>query len=276
MLRGVEPGVADDDLIVLWGADASSWFDPIVAVEAFAAALDAAPNAKLVVPGLSGADEWPAVAERVRRRAQQLGIESSVLVREDVPDELRESYLLEADVAVVATRDVARSRLAFRSDLLDCLWAGLPVITTGGDVLSDAIRESGAGLVVPPANVDAFAAALVDVLSDSARRAALGAKAAQMATTMTWHNAVEPVRRVARAPWRWQTVRATRARGRVVSANVQHMLDERDAELTQLRSQLEELDLLRHHVEELKGIVAHKDRPYAVARSVARWFRPKP
>ncbi|MBA2476756.1 MAG: hypothetical protein H0V40_12485, partial [Actinobacteria bacterium] len=38
-------------------------------------------------------------------------------------------------VAVSAHFDDVETRFAFRTRLLDCLWAGLPVVTTRGDAL---------------------------------------------------------------------------------------------------------------------------------------------
>jgi hypothetical protein len=55
---------------------------------------------------------------------------------------------------------------------------------------------------------------------------------------------------------------------------MRQMLAERDSEIDQLRTQLQEVDALRRHIAELDAIVAHKDRPYAIARELARRLRP--
>ena len=270
VLKGVHPAVAEDDLVVLWGGGTWDWFDPISVIEAWPTVVDRIPNAKLYFLGLQLASPDVApmkMAELVVRRAEQLGLAgTSVIFGDWAPYELREAFLLEADVAVSAAKDLAETRLAFRSRILDYLWAGLPVVTTSGDVLSDLVHERELGIVVPPGDVGQLADALVQLLSDPARRAACAARATHVAEDMSWARCVDPLRRVALEPWRWRLARSARERGRQVTQDVQLMLELRDAEISRLRLQTDELLFLRQHVEELKAIVAHKDRPYALAR----------
>ena len=67
-------------------------------------------------------------------RAEELGLRDRVVFFNEgwVPYEQRGAYLLEADLGVSAHFDDLESRFAFRTRLLDCFWAGLPVVTTVG------------------------------------------------------------------------------------------------------------------------------------------------
>ncbi len=56
--------------------------------------------------------------------------------------------------------------------MLDYFWAGLPVVTTGGDALAAVVTESGAGIEVPAGDVEALAAALSKLLGDADLQAA--------------------------------------------------------------------------------------------------------
>jgi poly(glycerol-phosphate) alpha-glucosyltransferase len=69
--------------------------------------------------------------------------------------------------------------------VLEALAAGLPVVISPGCNLPE-VAEHGAGLVVPP-DAEALAAALRDLLSDPARRAAMSVAARQLVEThFTW------------------------------------------------------------------------------------------
>ncbi len=81
-----------------------------------------------------------------------------------MPYEERGAYLLEADVGVSAHFDDLESRFAFRTRLLDCFWAGLPIVTTAGDTLADLVRERAVGRAVDFEDVDGYAAALAAML----------------------------------------------------------------------------------------------------------------
>ena len=81
-----------------------------------------------------------------------------------VPYEERGAWLLQADCAVAAHRDHLETRFSHRTRLLDCLWAGLPIVCTRGDELAERIARDGLGEAVPPADPAALAAALARVL----------------------------------------------------------------------------------------------------------------
>ena len=86
-----------------------------------------------------------------------------------VPYEERGAWLLQADCAVAAHRDHLETRFSHRTRLLDCLWAGLPIVCTRGDELAERIAREGLGEAVPPADPAALAAALARVLDRGPR-----------------------------------------------------------------------------------------------------------
>ena len=85
------------------------------------------------------------------------------------------SYLLDADVAVSIHLDNLETRFSFRTRVLDYLWARRPMILTGGDALGELVAARGLGITVAPGDVDAIAAALVQLLSDGPARGGLRA-----------------------------------------------------------------------------------------------------
>ncbi|MEY2473012.1 MAG: hypothetical protein QOK28_2341 [Actinomycetota bacterium] len=270
VLKGVHPHVAADDLVVLWGGGVWDWFDPLAVIEAFAVVVERVPNAKLYFLGLElSSPDVPKMkmAEAVVLRSKQLGLyDTSIIFGDWAPYEEREAFLMEADIAISAAKDLAETRLAFRSRILDYLWAGLPVVTTSGDVLSDLVEREDLGIVVPPGNITMLANAMLQLLGNPARRAAMSARCERVASEMSWSSCVTPLRKVALEPWRWRTLRAARVRGRLVTQDVQMMFANRDEEMARLRADRDELVFLRQHSEELEAIVRHKDRPYAVVR----------
>ncbi len=110
-----------------------------------------------------------------------------------VPYEERANYLLEADLGVTAHEDNVETRFAFRTRVLDYLWAGLPIVTTGGDVLGELVESRGLGRVVAPGDVDGWVAAIEELLADSqaARRAI-----EEVRPQYAWPEAVKPLLRL--------------------------------------------------------------------------------
>jgi len=75
------------------------------------------------------------------------------------------NILLDSDVALTLhPRDTLESRLAFRTRVLDYIWAGLPTVAARGDVLAELIGEHNLGAVVEPESPDQVAGAVLKLL----------------------------------------------------------------------------------------------------------------
>ena len=230
VLKGVVPGIGRDDLVVLWGGGSVGLVRPAQHDRGVAGRRGGGAEREAVVPR-------PAPHHRERRphaggadgghRADELGLTGrSVFFGDWVPYDLREAYLLEADLGVTVARDLAETRLSFRTRVLDYLWAGLPVVTTDGDVLSDLVRNEGLGRVVPPGDRVALADAVVELLRSPVARSAMSHRARGVAGRFRWSRAVTPLRRVIAEPWRWEESRAYRPRAERVTEGLRSSYEE--------------------------------------------------
>jgi glycosyltransferase involved in cell wall biosynthesis len=123
------------------------------------------PQVKLVFMGGSSGRLHRAEKE-ARDLASELGILDRAAYFNDgwVPYDRRADWLLEASCAISTHGAHIETRLAFRTRLLDCFWAGLPVVCTGGDELSGRIERDALGVTVPEEDPDAVASGLETVL----------------------------------------------------------------------------------------------------------------
>ena len=80
----------------------------------------------------------------------------------------------EADVAVVLLRDRPIFRAALPTKLLEALSTGCPVVLAGGGEAADLLASAGAGVVVPPEDETALAAAFRELSLNPGRRTELG------------------------------------------------------------------------------------------------------
>ena len=95
---------------------------------------------------------------QLRALVDELGLEGSHVFFNDgwVRHDERADHLRDADVGVSTHLDHIETEFSFRTRILDYLWAGLPIVTTGGDAFADLIERAGAGWVVPPGDVVAL------------------------------------------------------------------------------------------------------------------------
>jgi glycosyltransferase involved in cell wall biosynthesis len=190
-------GIGGDEVVLLWGGGVYDWFDPVTVVRAVARVegvhlvFMAARHAN---PGLP---EARVLAESRREASPRVHFHEGW-----IEYERRADWLLDADVGVSAHRDDVETRFAFRTRVLDYLWAGLPVLCTAGDALADEVERRDLGAALAPGDVDGWAAALERLARDSERRAACGARASELARELTWERVAEPLLAYCAAPRR--------------------------------------------------------------------------
>ena len=205
VLKGVLPGIAPDDQVVLWGGGIWEWLDPLTLLRAVAQIVPRRPQVKLVFPGTRHpyAEQVPDMPMRHRALAlaQELGLlDRHIFFGQWVPYEDWPNYLLEADVGVSLHFATVETRFAFRTRLLDYIWAGLPIVATRGDALSDLIAAHDLGLLVEAENVEQLTTALRLLLDTPNRRAIYQARCQQVAASLTWEAVTEPLARFCRRP----------------------------------------------------------------------------
>ncbi len=206
-LKGVVPGIGVDDVVLLWGGGVYNWFDPLTLIRAVAEVHRAEPRTRLYFLGMSHPN--PDVP-RMRMAADavalsdRLGLTDRVVFFNTgwVPYESRADYLLDADIGVSTHLDHVETAFSFRTRILDYLWAGLPVVTTAGDSLADVVVASGAGVTVPPGDVEALVQTLTDLVRDRAELARLGAAARAAAERYRWADVLAPLVAFCRDPHR--------------------------------------------------------------------------
>ena len=219
-VKGVLPGIAADDEVILWGGGIYNWFDPLTLIRAMAVLADRRPQARLLFMG--GKHPNPTVPEmrmavEARALADSIGLlDKHVFFNHDwVPYHERQNYLLEADIGVSTHLDHVETAFSFRTRILDYLWTGLPIVCTDGDALADLVASRGLGRAVPPGDVMALADALIELLDDDDARRVCSANIAAVTPDLRWSVVLQPLVDFCRAPRRAPDLLERRPTGRL-------------------------------------------------------------
>jgi glycosyltransferase involved in cell wall biosynthesis len=196
---GVREAFADrigpDDEIVLWNGGIWPWLDAPSAVRAVAALTARRPGVRLVFMGRGTGFAGQAAFEETQDVARSLGVLGTTVLFADgwVPYAERAGWLLQSHCALATASDHLETRFAFRTRLLDCFWAGLPVVCTSGDDLAARVAGDRLGAVAAPGDVAGLADA-IELVLDRGRAAHADALAA-VAADYTWPVVSAPLRR---------------------------------------------------------------------------------
>ena len=120
---------------------------------------------------------------------------SSTVVFHDgwIPYAEQSAWPADANCALSCTRHHLKTRFAFRTRLLDCLGAGLPIVCTTGDDLAARVIGDGLGAIARPGDAEEVAVSLEVVLRRG--RIAYADRLAVAPADHTWSRVAQPLLR---------------------------------------------------------------------------------
>lgn len=200
------PQAREGDRILIWPGNLWDWFDPETLVRAMARISADRDDVKLFCLGLKhpsteGYGEMT-TTDRAIRLAEELGVKDRTVFFEFgwISYEERVNYLLAADVGMNVHGRHVESAFAYRTRMLDYLWAALPVVTTEGGALSDLVERQGLGRTVAYGDVEGCARAILELCDDREEHARVRERVAALRPRLAWRDAVGPLAELLEAP----------------------------------------------------------------------------
>lgn len=203
-VKGAVPGLNPGDKLLLWNGTIIEWYDATSLIRAVHRLSLERDDVKLVFLGTEHPHSFDAGrfrgmgggAVRVAYElAQELGIlDTHVFFNFGwADDETTERYLADADIGVATYFDNLETRFSFRVRFLDLLWAGLPIVSTRGDVVSEMVDKRGLGISVPERDIDAITDALRRLIADDALRARCRSSVEALRPAFAWEETLQPL-----------------------------------------------------------------------------------
>ena len=197
VLKGVNPGISPTDKLIIWSGGLWDWLDPLTLIQAMAILERKHPGVKLYFlgtrhpnPVVSGME----MPDRAIRLSQELGLYNQTVFFGDwAPYDQRGLYLAEADLAVISHHTHIETHFSFRTRVLDCIWAGLPLIITEGDAMAELVKTEGLGYTVPPGDAETMAAAIEKLLAELGK-GRYSPAFDRIRQQFTWEQVIQPLK----------------------------------------------------------------------------------
>ena len=192
-LKGAWPGIGPGDEVLIWGGGIWRWLDALTPIRAVERLNDHGRAVHLFFLGIdrpsAAPERVPSGAAAAIEFARERGLEGNrVHFKEGwTPYDERAGYLLDADLGVSAHHDHLEARFSFRTRVLDYIWAGLPVVTSGGDSVAELVEREGLGATVAPGDDEGFASACARLLDERPEQPAVARDA------LRWPVAARPL-----------------------------------------------------------------------------------
>lgn len=198
-------------------------------IRAFEHVLGRCPSARLVIAG----PEWKESFETYATLIRELGISDKVLTRiEYVPDEEVGMYYSAADVVALPYTEAYQSAVLYMAYSF-----ARPVVASRVGGLAEVVEDGMTGLLVPPADVDQLAGALLALVQDRERARVMGQQGRVLAQTkFGWSDIAQEIAEV--------YAEALHANRPGVSRHLRHLGEQSIVQARQQRREIEaELNL---------------------------------
>lgn len=211
VIKGVIPGINEDDKVLIWGGGVWNWFDPLTLIKAMKIISEKRQDVKLFFMGVKHPNPsiptMKMLTDAVDLARELNLIDKYVFFNFDWVDyNERQNYLMEADIGVSCHFDTLETQMSFRTRILDYLWTDLPIVCTKGDYFGDLLEARNIGLSVDYQDENQFAEKILKLIEDKQMYAACKENIKQVAEQLKWKNVTKPLVEYCKNPVRHKSI----------------------------------------------------------------------
>lgn len=205
VLKGVYPEIHRSDKIILWAGGIWDWLDPFTPIKAMSIILKKRKDVKLFFMGtrrpfLDKSGLTPTTLQAINLSRELHLFDQYVFFNKGwVPYHERQNYLLDADIGITTYRNTLETHFSWRTRILDYLWAGVPVICSGGDSLSELIAAKELGMLFTGSCEHELAGMILSLLENNQLKK-FQKNILKIQKELSWEKALTPLLKFCHSP----------------------------------------------------------------------------
>ncbi|WP_426350482.1 glycosyltransferase [Alloiococcus sp. CFN-8] len=203
VLKGVWPGIEEEDKVIIWGGGIWNWFDPLSLIEAMNIVSKKRRDIKLFFMGIGHPTAIIDIstAEECIELSKSYSLYNKTIFFNDwVPYEERQNYLLESDIGISTYFNNLETRFSFRTRILDYIWCDLPMLLTKGDYMAEMVEREEIGLCHEEKAPEEIAEAILTMLEDEKLYSSSKANIDKLKESYRWKNVIRDLESFCKNP----------------------------------------------------------------------------
>lgn len=186
------------DHVIIWGGGVWNWFDPLTLIKALHQIAKKRNDIKLLFLGTKHPNPHTPEMKMITKAhvlAEELRLKDNLVFFNEgwVPYDQLANFLSPASIGASLHFDHAETRLSFRTRILSYIWAGLPILATRGDALSDFVEREGLGLTVDYKDEAGVQKAIIELVDNKELRRGIKENMARVWPIFTWDRLIKPL-----------------------------------------------------------------------------------
>lgn len=175
---------------ILWFGGIYPWFDLRNLVEAAAIVNRSVPSKLVIVGAKNPFNTHPDFVRRYEELIEFINSKPAykdmVVLQDWVRFEDRANWYLDSDLVVVINKEGDENALAWRTRLVDFMWADLPIVTNGGDPLGELLIENKAAARIVDLESSALAKDIASALAGGSKLSDMQKNLARLKADFYW------------------------------------------------------------------------------------------
>lgn len=176
---------------LVWGGGVWSWLDILTPIKGMAEVVKKIPQARLIILGSQPPGPYQFALknelQKLKELLKNLDLEKNIIFENRwLSYKKRLIFLAAKGAGIVSAPFNLETRFAHRTRTVDYLAAGLPVLASRGDYLSEVVHNKKLGLVFEPGNSFDFAQKAIRLLSNKNLRTKIKANIKNYQKELSW------------------------------------------------------------------------------------------